>query len=74
MIYTVQINDYSYIRMTIPMPMLIPRSPYRDLQMAVSLDFVSFIWKKKEFAVDIKSLYDFPYFLMHIRLFKEVPN
>ena len=40
-------------------PMLIPmlRS-----QMTFSLDFVSFVWKGR-------SLYDFPYFLMHARPF-----
>ena len=30
--------------------------------------------EKKEFAVEMKTLYDFPYFLMHIRLFAVISN
>ena len=35
------VKDYNYIYMPILMPM--PICPYRDFQMAVSLDFVSFV-------------------------------
>ena len=47
--------------MPIPMPMPIPICPYRQFRM-----------QKKEFALEIKIFYDFPYSLMHIRPFDEV--
>ena len=42
--------------------------------MALSLDFCQFHVEKKEFAVEMKKLYDFPYFLIHIRPFNEISN
>ena len=42
------VKNYHYIHMPIRMPMVMPMPicPYWDFQMAVSLDFVSFIWKR----------------------------
>ena len=37
------LKDSSYIHMPIPMPIPLPMSQYRDFQVSVSLDFVSFI-------------------------------
>ena len=37
-------------------------------------EFFQFRLKEKEFAVEMKILYDFPYFLMHIRPFDEISN
>ena len=41
------VKDYSYIHMPILMAMPMPVCPYRDFQMVVSLDFVSFVWKRR---------------------------
>ena len=51
------------------MPIPILRYQYQDFQMAVCLDFaISFRMEKRKLAVEIKTLHDFPYILMHIRL------
>ena len=42
-------------------------------QMDVYLDFVSFRMKKKEFAVEMKALYNLPYFLMDTGLLTRFP-
>ena len=36
--------------------------------------FCQFCMEKKEFAVEMKTLYDFPNFLMHIRPFGKISN
>ena len=36
--------------------------------------FCQFCMEKKEFAVEMKTLYDFPELLMHIRPFDEISN
>ena len=53
------------------MPVSIPMLRYRypDFQMTVSLHLVSFVWKGR-----MRILYDFPYFLMHIRTFDVIFN
>ena len=50
--------------MPIPMPMPIPRYP----------GFCQFHMEKKEFAIEMKTLYGFPYVLMHIMPFNEISN
>ena len=55
------VKDYSYIRMPIPMPMPMPRCRCRDFP-----GFSQFRMEKKEFIVEMETLYDFPYFLIHI--------
>ena len=54
--------------MPIPMPMPMSICPYQDFQMAISLDFVSFILKRRR-ALEMKNLHDYPDSLMHIRPF-----
>ena len=41
------VKDYIYIHMPIRMPMPIPICPYQDFQMTTSLDFVSFVRKRR---------------------------
>ena len=47
----------------------IPRFPNR-----LFLGFCQFCMEKKKFIVEIKTLYDFPYFLTHIRPLDVISN
>ena len=49
--------------------MLMPRFPNGCFR-----GFCHFRMEKKEFAIEINPLYDFPYFLMHIRPFDLISN
>ena len=55
--------------MPIPMPIPIPSFPNGPFP-----GFCQFHMEKKEFAVEMKTLYDFPYVLMHISPFNEISN
>ena len=52
--------------MPMPMPMPVPNGRFPG--------FCQFRMEKKEFAVDMKTLHDFPYLLMHIRPFDVISN
>ena len=45
------VKDYSYIHMPIPMTMTIPMCQYQDFEVALSMDFVSFVWKTVWFSI-----------------------
>ena len=57
--------------MPIPMPMLIPICPYR-FPSGRFPEFCQFRMQKKESALEMKNLFDFPYSFMYIRPSDEI--
>ena len=63
------VKYYSYIRMPIPISMPMPRFP--------NVRFPGFNqsrMEKKEFAEEMRTMYDFPYFFRHITYFDGISN